>query len=242
MFPNNSSESPRNEINVNTGVESFWSPLSSLSVGCYNDKISLRWLPVSGVDERGITRYDKNARISTCLSHTKTCALLRKYDEVIKPLVDAKADPGDGKTVMIPINSKTGISGLFIEYKNDENGVPSLYLTFAKNLSEVGAPAESIIRYKFGDLTLRTDMSPETGGGVDCVEHAEFNYFVELLRAHVLMTGLNSHAMRYSNAFSRHSGGGNSNYNQNSNSPMNAGMDAFSSGMLPDTDDLSVFQ
>ena len=46
MFNNNG---PRQEINVNTGVETFWSPLSSLSVGCYNDKISLRWLPAAGV-------------------------------------------------------------------------------------------------------------------------------------------------------------------------------------------------
>ena len=178
MFNNNG---PRQEINVNTGVETFWSPLSSLSVGCYNDKISLRWLPAAGVDERGYTRYNTEARVSTCLSHVKVNALIKKYERHMKDLVESGGDPGEGKSIMVPINSKAGMSGLFIEYRKDENGKPGLYLTFARNLTEVGADPTNIIRYKFGELSMKEDMSPETGGGTQGEEQAEFEYFMNLL-------------------------------------------------------------
>lgn len=235
MFNNNG---PSRDINVNTGVETFWSSISSLSVGCYNDKISLRWLPAAGVDERGYTRYNSDARVSTCVSHVKVNALIKKYEEHMKDLVESKTDPGEGKSVMIPINSKSGISGLFIEYKKDENGKPGLYLTFARNLTEVGADPSNIIRYKFGELSLKVNMSPEKGGG-EQVEYREFDYFMDLLRAHILMTGLNSHAARYSNAFRERRGMGSSNQPSNGMTS-DIGADAFA-GMLPDTDGLSVF-
>lgn len=231
MFSNNQD---RTEINVNTTIDTFWSQLSSLNIGCYNEKISLRWLPAAGVDERGYTRYNKDARVSTCISHTKISALLRKYDEHLKPLVESKADPGEsGKSIMVPINAKTGIAGLFIEYKKDENGKPSLYLTFAQKLTEVGADPSNIISFKFGDLTMMTDMSPEKGGGEEVTEPAEFQYFIDILRSHIFTTGLNSHATRYSMAFKNR-------YSRSNESSENTGMDSFAS-MMPDTDGLSVF-
>lgn len=235
MFNNNG---PRQEINVNTGVETFWSPLSSLSVGCYNDKISLRWLPAAGVDERGYTRYNTEARVSTCLSHVKVNALIKKYERHMKDLVESGGDPGEGKSIMVPINSKAGMSGLFIEYRKDENGKPGLYLTFARNLTEVGADPTNIIRYKFGELSMKEDMSPETGGGTQVEEQAEFEYFMNLLKSHVLMTGLNAHATRYSNAFSKKGSSASNQMSGGTNSSI--GADAFA-GMLPDSDELSVF-
>lgn len=235
MFNNNG---PRQEINVNTGVETFWSPLSSLSVGCYNDKISLRWLPAAGVDERGYTRYNTEARVSTCLSHVKVNALIKKYERHMKDLVESGGDPGEGKSIMVPINSKAGMSGLFIEYRKDENGKPGLYLTFARNLTEVGADPTNIIRYKFGELSMKEDMSPETGGGTQVEEQAEFEYFMNLLKSHVLMTGLNAHATRYSNAFSKKGSSAPNQMSGGTNSSI--GADAFA-GMLPDSDELSVF-
>lgn len=233
MFNNNSN---KQEINVNTGVETFWSSLSSLSVGCYNDKISLRWLPSAGKDERGYTRYNSDARVSTCLSHVKISALLKQYDKVLKPFVEEGKDPGDGQSVMVPINSKNGgMSGLFIEYKNDENGRPSVYLTFARNLTEVGAEPANIIRYKFNELSMMENMKPEAGGGKQIEVLAEFDYFVSILRAQILMTGLNSHAQRYSDAFGRRGA------SNPSPSATDMGADAFS-GMLPsDADGISVF-
>lgn len=236
MFNNNG---PSKDINVNTGVETFWSTMSSLSVGCYNDKISLRWLPAVGTDERGMTRYNSDARVSTCLSHVKVNALIKKYEKHMKSLVESAGDPGEGKSVMVPINSKTGLSGLFIEYKKDENGKPGLYLTFARNLTEVGADPSNIIRYKFGELSMKEDMSPEKGGGTQVEEQAEFDYFMDLLRSHILMTGLNSHATRYSSAFGGRKGMGASNQ-PSGGMDNNIGADAFV-GMLPDTDGLSVF-
>lgn len=236
MFNNNGPSGK--DVNVNTGVETFWSSISSLSVGCYNDKISLRWLPAAGVDERGYTRYNTEAKVSTCLSHVKINALLKKYDKHMKDLVEAGGDPADGKSVMVPINSKAGLSGLFIEYKKDDNGKPALYLTFARNLTEVGADPANIIRYKFGELSLKVDMSPETGGGTQEEDHAEFDYFMDILRSHILMTGLNSHSTKYSNAFSKKTFGASAQPADGMNA--NIGADAFA-GMVPDTDGFSVF-
>lgn len=237
MFNNN--QTSRNEVNVNTGIETFWSPIASLSIGCYNDKISLRWLPAIGKDERGYTRYNSEARVSTCVSHTKVSALLQQYDKNLKSMIENSEDPGeDGKSVMVPINAKSGMAGLFIEYKRDEDGKPGVYLTFARNLTEVGADPSNIIRYRFNELTVMKNMKPETGGGDQVEVLAEFDYVIAILRAHILMTGVNSHATRYSDAFSK----GRSGFGASSNNSMpDAGANGFADMLPPDADGLSVF-
>lgn len=234
MFNNN--QNNRNDISVNTGIEVFWSSIASLNVGCYNDKISLRWLPAIGKDERGITRYNSDARVSTCLSHVKVNALLQQYDKELKSMVEGREDPGEGHSVMVPINSKSGMSGLFIEYRKDEDGKPALYLSFARNLTEVGADPANIIKYKFNELSMMKNMLPETGGGEQIEVLAEFDYFISILRAQVLMTGLNSHATRYSNAFNK----GKSGFGASAGSS-DAGADAFAGMLPPDADGISVF-
>ena len=237
MFNNNNNQSNGNEISVNTGIETFWGELSSLNVGCYNDKISLRWLPAIGKDDRGHTRYNSEGRVSTCISHVKVSALLSQYDKKLKEMVESGEEPpANGASVMVPINAKSGPAGLFIEYKKDENGKASVYLTMAKQLTEAGADPANIIRYKFNDLVVMSDMNPEQGGGEQEEIMAEFDYFVNILRAQILMTGINSHASRYSASF----GKGKSGFGAGNQGP-SMGSEGFSPMLPPGVDELSVF-
>ena len=234
MFFNNNDRGP--SVNVNTTVDTFWSDLSSLTIGCWNDKITLRWLPALQKDERGLTHYNKDAKISTSVSHVKIAALLQRYEQRLKDMVEAGEDPGEkGKSIMIPITPKDGgTAGLFIQYKRDEKGKPALYLTYAKQLMEVGADPRNIISYKFNELSMMDDMSPEAGGGEQVEVKAEFDYFMQILRSHILMTGLNSHSTRYSNGFTKQNSAG--------ANASDMGADAFmNSNAFPDTDGLTIF-
>ena len=200
MFFNNN---PKNEINVNTGITTLFSDISSLTIGCWNDKISLRWMPAIGKDESGVTRYDKDHRINTSIGHVKVATLLKIYEKNLKELVETQQDPGEkGKSVGVKLMGKEGISVLLIEYKRDSEGVPQVYLTLARKLTPAGADPSNIVRYQFNKIESIVDYNPAEGGEpIVEKENSEFEDFLEILRSRKLMTGLNSHATKYSAAF-----------------------------------------
>lgn len=207
LFSNNDR---RDEISVNTGVTTLWSPLSSLNIGCWNDKISLSWMPASGKNERGATTYNKERKIQTALPYVKINALLKRYDKTIKEKYEnGEEPPEDGINVGVPITSKDDTKIIMIEYKKDEKGTPGMYLTIAEKIGENGVSGATI-SYKFNRITTLENYRPSTGAHEDVEDDGEFEFFIDILRAHVLMTGLNSHATRYSDAFKKNrSGGGN---------------------------------
>lgn len=220
MFNNNTNN---NDISVNTGIVTLFSDSASLSIGCWNEKLSLRWMPSIGQDERGYHQYDKDRKVSTSLTHVKIAALLKKYNEHIKPHLDAGDVPDEkGWNAGVPISSKTSTNILLIEYKADEQGVPNFYLTFVRNPTPAADPA-NIVTYKFNKMEVLVDYDPTTGESVDEVTHSEFDDFMDILKARKLMTGLTSHAHRFSSAFKIKGGfsGGSGGYMPPQQPPMN---------------------
>ena len=193
----------RDAINVNTGIVTFYSDISCLSIGGWNDKISLRWSPALGKDANGLTQYDKNHYVLTSLSFPNAAALYARYEKHLKKMVENREDPGDeGKSVAIPIRSKDGSTTVVvIEYKRDVNsGIPTLYLTLGKNAGPNGVASENSISYKFNEIEMMEDYNMQTGACVEVKESGEFNNFIEILHSRMALTGLNAHASRYSNA------------------------------------------
>ena len=95
----------------------------------------------------------------------------------------------------------TKVHNEVIHLGRDENGVPSVYLTLGKNSGPNGVAADNRISYKFNDIEMMDDMNLDTGACTEVKEFGEFDNFIEILRSRMTMTGLGSHAIRYSNAF-----------------------------------------
>lgn len=212
LFGNNNPT--RDSLNVNTGIVTFYSDISCLSIGGWNDKISLRWSPVLGKDANGLTKYDKEHYAMTGLSFANAAALYARYVKHLKDKIDKREDPGEGSNVAVPIRSKDGsVTVVVIEYKCDENGAPGVYLTLGKNAGPNGVAADNRISYKFNDIEMMDDMNLDTGACTEVKEFGEFDNFIEILRSRMTMTGLGAHATRYSNAlgnkFSKNRNNGN---------------------------------
>ena len=210
LFNNNPN---RDSLNVNTTIVTFYSDISCLSIGGWNDKISLRWSPALGKDANGLMKYDREHYAMTGLSFANAAALYARYMKHLKKTVDDREDPGDdGKGVSVPIRSKDGsITVVAIEYKRDENGVPSLYLTLGKNAGANGVSSDNRISYKFNEIDMMEDYNMDTGACTEVKEFGEFDNFIEILKSRMTMTGLGAHATRYSTAigakFSKNRGG-----------------------------------
>lgn len=207
LFHNNNSGS-RSDVSVNTGIDTLWSDLSSLTIGCWNNKISLALMPENGKNDRGFTVYNKEKRIQTSLPHVKINALLNRYKKKIAPLFEGGEIPPDkGISVGVPLQSKEGTTIVMLEYKADKAGKPAMFLTIAQKLNANGV-SENVISYQFNELMIMENYRPSEGVYDEVPEEAEFEYFMDILKAHVLMTGLNSHATRYSDAFKKNSSSG----------------------------------
>ena len=210
LFNNNPN---RDSLNVNTTIVTFYSDISCLSIGGWNDKISLRWSPALGKDANGLMKYDREHYAMTGLSFANAAALYARYMKHLKKMIDDREDPGDdGKGVSVPIRSKDGsITVVAIEYKRDENGVPSLYLTLGKNAGANGVSSDNRISYKFNEIDMMEDYNMDTGACTEVKDSGEFDNFIEILKSRLTMTGLNAHAGRYSSAlgskFAKNRGG-----------------------------------
>ncbi len=199
MFGKNTNNNSNN-VNSNTTFDTHFSDLSSLTIGGWNNMISIRLLPAVGKDANGMTQYNKDSRIQTSLTLDNAAALLEGIEKTIIPAYRT-GDPGNGVSTAVSMGG--GKNSLSITYQKDENGVPSFYLVFAQNLNQNGATTEdNIIRYKFNKTEYIDGYNPTTGGGNVEVTEAEFFNFVEKLRNRNELSGMTAHSMKYSKAIS----------------------------------------
>lgn len=205
MFGNNGNRfGASKEISVNTGVHSFFSDEYSLSVGCWNDKFSIKFLRAIGRDENGKMKYDRDNRISTSLSLIKAAALLLKYKKKLKPMLTGEKEAKE-TNFGVKISAKDNIACLLlIQYKPDESGVWSTYLVFERGINPDGSCSpQNRIEFKFSKTEMVEDMNLDTGVREEVKEEADFFEFISILESRFLMTGLSAHAKRYSDAISR---------------------------------------
>lgn len=178
-----------NNNDVNTGIKTFFSSLSCFTISCWNDAFSMKFTPATAPDANGHNHYDKNQKIQGSLSVSEASALLKRYEKRLQEKVDAKADPGDGMNTSVELPRKDGTHILSIEYKKDEQAVPSVYLTFIRN----NGPT---ISYKFNDVGVIDDYNASTGGGAAYRVEGELEFFLNILRNSHLLTSMSNHAAK----------------------------------------------
>ena len=151
MFGRTSNQS-NDGVNVNTTFKTFFSSISSLSIGGWNTQLSIKITPVSGVDQGGQRQYDTKRRANTALTPEKAYTLIDGINKVILPEIE------NGKnevSVAVSMGSAEKKNVLAVEYKKDEEtGNMGLYLTLYQMIKEDNStdPA-NIYSYKFGNNT-----------------------------------------------------------------------------------------
>lgn len=211
------SQLPRQRISVNTQLHSFYSADNTMqfSVALWNDKISLGWVPASGQDARGFTRFDWQHRISSALSISKCAALVKKYDEKLKKYVNGEEPvPEGGKSIGVLVggNTQGSIPGFFmISVNPGETGKAKVAVSILRNFNGGAVDPASLVTFVFGETEVAIDYSPIQGGTMVSESVNDFDVFLEILRSYALMLGMVSHETKYRGQF----GGNRSNSNNN---------------------------
>lgn len=201
MFGRTSNQS-NDGVNVNTTFKTFFSSISSLSIGGWNTQLSIKITPVSGVDQGGQRQYDTKRRANTALTPEKAYTLIDGINKVILPEIE------NGKnevSVAVSMGSAEKKNVLAVEYKKDEEtGNMGLYLTLYQMIKEDNStdPA-NIYSYKFGNNTYVTNYNPKDGSfGKEEMVNSEFILFYDMLKNIVDMLPVSAHGNKYANTLS----------------------------------------
>lgn len=220
MFGTNSGNN-NNDVNVNTKIRTFFGEISCLQMTYWNDKISIKINPLQSVNADGIRQYDFNRRANTALSGDKCIALREKIVEKILPEME-KVKKGNSleKPVNVGVSVGTNGSGIFIEYKNNDKGKPSAFLTVFTSVGQDNkANPEGTFSYKFEQIPVIENYNSDTGEGSISYIESEFLFFFDKIKNIADVSGSSAHSNNLENAYksNRKQGSSYSNYNNPSN-------------------------
>ena len=243
---NQNNNQARDGVNVNTKVRTFYSDISCLQLSYWNENLSVRIAPVNGVGTDGVRQYNYNMRAATAITVDKAIALKKKIDEVIMPAIEKVKETKD---LEAPVNVGMSVgnkgSALFVEFRKNDEGVPTLYLKIYTNIDAESnkAPTDGVFSYPFAKTTMITGYDAETGAATTDTVESEFEFFVEKLAEMPKISTNISHAINLENAYkavakanyqARNGGGNNNGFNANNgndsgySAPMsNVGSDDF---------------
>ena len=218
MFGRNNNQS-NNGVNVNTTFKTFFSDLSSMTLGAWNGQISIRFTPCTGTDASGMRQYDQNRRANTALYPEKAITLKAGIDDVIIPALN-KLKAGEEvelpTSVSVTMGSNDKKNVLSVELNKDSNGKVRVYLRLYQLVkADNTVDPQNIFSYVFGENTYITNYDYRNGqyGGEHEVK-SEWEVFYEILEKVTEILPISAHGTRYLNQLSsRFSSGGNSGNN-----------------------------
>lgn len=218
MFGRNNNQS-NNGVNVNTAFKTFFSDLSSMTLGAWNGQISIRFTPCTGTDASGMRQYDQNRRANTALYPEKAITLKAGIDDVIIPALN-KLKAGEEvelpTSVSVTMGSNDKKNVLSVELNKDSNGKIRVYLRLYQMVkADNTVDPQNIFSYVFGENTYITNYDYRNGqyGGEHEVK-SEWEVFYEILEKVTEILPISAHGTRYLNQLSsRFSSGGNSGNN-----------------------------
>lgn len=218
MFGRNNNQS-NNGVNVNTTFKTFFSDLSSMTLGAWNGQISIRFTPCTGTDASGMRQYDQNRRANTALYPEKAITLKAGIDDVIIPALN-KLKAGEEvelpTSVSVTMGSNDKKNVLSVELNKDSNGKIRVYLRLYQMVkADNTVDPQNIFSYVFGENTYITNYDYRNGqyGGEHEVK-SEWEVFYEILEKVTEILPISAHGTRYLNQLSsRFSSGGNSGNN-----------------------------
>ena len=201
---NQNNNQARDAINVNTKVRTFYSDISCLQLTYWNENLSIRISPVNGVGTDGVRQYNYNMRAATAITVDKAIALKKKIDEVIMPALD---EVKKTNTLANPVNVGMSVgnkgSALFIELRNNAEGVPTVSLVLYTNIDAESnkAPADGVYSYPFAKTTMITGYDAETGAATTDTVESEFEFFVSKLDVMSKISTNVAHSVNLENAY-----------------------------------------
>lgn len=196
---------------VNTKIRTMYGDTACMQLSYWNENISIRINPLSGVNEQGIRQYDYNRRGSTALTTDKCMALAEEIKNKILPEIEkVKTTNKLEKAISVGLTVGKQGSAFFIEYKEDDKGTPCLYATLYTNIGQDNkAPKEGVYSYKFTKTTVVDNYDPESGTGTESTTEAEFLYFYEKLKSMPDVQGTAAHSTVMDNTNKPHGNGQN---------------------------------
>lgn len=166
---------------VNTRLLTFYSDLSCLQIGLWNNNLSIKLNIAKGANADGIMQYDFDNRISTALVPERIIELNNFIENEIQPEIEKAhhGEPTISKSIAFDIG-KGKNTRFALEYTPDENGIPTVYLSLYSNMGANGIPGNAA-RYKFNKSEYMVNYNPSTGSSDPHTQEAEFTQFADVI-------------------------------------------------------------
>lgn len=200
-----------NNVNVNTNFSNYYGDNYMLKTGGWNTQLSVKMCPVIGEND-GIKQYakDTNQIIIASISQENAKALLKDYSKIEEAIKD-----GTSASTSIITGSEPNRKIITIGY--DGNA----HFSVGLNLNESNIPALHH-RHNFKKKEVIVNYNPSTGSGERKMVEAEFETFIDKIKACKDFTPTVQHGTAYAAAlkaaFSNYTSNANQNnggYNQN---------------------------
>lgn len=205
-----------NGVNINTRLYTSYSDTCMISVGAWNDKISIKFHPMKGVNADGIRQYaqDNTEIVNTSLTVDNTITFITGITEKVEKAL------AEGLSESVAITTGIGENRKVIKVATDGKDVT---ITVYVGVSDNGVADEAnSITHTFNKREYMIGYNPADGSGTTVSVNADFKNFVQKLKGIYDLAPVVPHAINYSNAIrnayssnrnsANMSNGGNSNY------------------------------
>lgn len=183
-----------NGVNINTRLYTSYSDSCMISLGLWNDKLSLKFHPMKGVNSDGIRQYaqDNTEIVTTSLTVDNTTALLKGIKDNIKPAIAEKRAESVSITMGVNENRKV----VSVETDGDK-----VMLSIIVGVADNGtANPENKLTHTFNKKEYMVGYDPATGSGETVSVDADFENFIMKLNDIYTSSSATPHAINYSNA------------------------------------------
>ena len=206
---------------ITSTIRMFFGEISCFKLRYWNDNLSIQIHPLMMISEEGIKKYDMNKKGVTALTPDKCFALKAGIDRTILPKIKEVKETGklDGPVnVAVTTKGKEISNKIVVEYKNDENGIPFVYLHLYLRVPNVTGIAQegNTYTYKFNKAEVEENYNPEDGSSIKYTEETEFEFFYEKIKCHAAIQGVVEQGVKTVNAYKRDNNYSNYNSGQNS--------------------------
>lgn len=176
---------------VNTRLYSSYADDSLLTLYAWNENISVKFHPVTGVNADGLKQYaqENTDIVNTSLVPENCIALLAGIEDNIIPALEEK------KAASVSITSGSGANKKVLSITTDGETVKAVIFV---SVSEEGvADPNNKIEHTFKKRNYLVDYNPETGSGDVVDVNTDFEIFVQKISEIYNLDASIPHAIKY---------------------------------------------
>ena len=206
--------SNNNGFNVRSQGPRFVGENSQIALQFWDNKLTVTYYPLQGIDDRGFKTFNRDARVSTTMKGSDALLLFNEAKRTILPEIEKTVNGEEASEVSCGTMKGTTSKNLWmLEYKKDEEGKFATYLNIYFNIGQDNKPAQ-VFSHKFAKREVATGYDPGTGDGSSVEREMDFELFMRVLKGVAEIEGPIPHGVAYANAV-RSSRSQNSGYNNN---------------------------